>query len=187
MCRGSPPRARVDRASGRNLAAVAAQDGGAKGGRRSRPRAEVLLGGTAEPTRPRVERSTERAPRAVRRAALVVAVEAALLLCLAVVILVLTVVSSPDSVGRAVAEAFYVLAGGLLLAGAAAGLWRVAAWSRGPVIVLQVLLGVVGYSFAFPGERPLIGLPVLALAAVEIYLLLTPEARLAFAERQPPS
>jgi hypothetical protein len=123
----------------------------------------------------------------VRRAALVVAVEAALLVGLAVVILVLTVVSSPDSVGRAVAEAFYVLAGGLLLAGAAAGLWRVAAWSRGPVIVLQVLLGVVGYSFAFPGERPLVGLPVLALAAVEIYLLLTPEARLAFAERQPPS
>jgi hypothetical protein len=86
-----------------------------------------------------------------------------------------------------VAEAFYVLAGALLLAGAAAGLWRVAAWSRGPVIVLQVLLGVVGYSFAFPGERPLVGLPVLALVAVELYLLLTPEARLAFAERQPPS
>jgi hypothetical protein len=166
---------------------VAGQDDGAGGGRRSRPRAEGLLGSAAEPTRPRVERPSGQAPGAVRRAALVVAVEAVLLLGLAVVIGVLTVVSTPDSVGRAVAEAFYVLAGALLLAGAAAGLWRVAAWSRGPVIVLQVLLGVVGYSFAFPGERPLVGLPVLALVAVELYLLLTPEARLAFAERQPPS
>jgi hypothetical protein len=157
------------------------------GGRRSRPRAEGLLGAAAERTRPRVERPAGRAPGAVRRAALVVAVEAVLLAGLAVVIGVLTVVSTPDSVGRAVAEVCYVLAGALLLAGAAAGLWRVAAWSRGPVIVLQVLLGVVGYSFAFPGERPLVGLPVLALVAAEIYLLLTPEARLAFAEQQPPA
>ena len=114
------------------------------------------------------------------------ALEALLLFALAVALLVLTVVSTPDSIGRAVAEAVYVLAGALLLAGAAVGLWRVAAWSRGPVIVLQALLAVVGYSFAFAGERPLVGVPVLALVAVELYLLLTPEARLAFAERPPP-
>jgi hypothetical protein len=123
------------------------------------------------------------APGAVRRAALVVGVEAAAAAVLAVVLLFLTVTSSPDSVGRALAEVVYVGMAALLLAAGAVGLWRVAAWARGPVIVLQLLLAVLGYTAAFQAERPLIGVPVLAAVALELYLLATPEARLAFFQR----
>ncbi len=125
----------------------------------------------------------EPAPAAVRRAALVVAVEALVLAVLAGVLLVLTITSSPDSVGRALAEVVYVGLGAALLGAAAVGLWRVSGWARGPVVALQLLLGVFGYTTAFQAGQPLIGVPVLALVAVELYLLATPEARLAFFER----
>jgi hypothetical protein len=145
-----------------------------------------LLGGAAEPVRPRVPRSREDAPGAVRRAALVVAVQSAALAAIALVLLWLTVTSSPASVGRALAEVVYVGLGAALLAAAAVGLWRVSAWARGPVVVMQVLLAVIGCTLAFQAGRPLLGVPVLALVAVELYLLFTPEARLAFLERPPP-
>jgi hypothetical protein len=119
----------------------------------------------------------------VRRAALVVALEAAAATVLAVVLLFLTLTGSPDSVGRALAEVVYVGLGAALLAAGAVGLWRVSAWARGPVIVMQLLLGVMGYTAAFQADRPLLGVPVLAAVALELYLLATPEARLAFFER----
>lgn len=147
---------------------------------RSRRRAERLLGAAAEPSAPRPAREREEAPAAVRRAALVVGLEAFLLLAGALVLLYLTLTSDPDSVGRAFAEVVYVGVIGSALAAAAVGLWRMSAWSRAPVIVLQLLLGALGYSTAFEAEQPLIGVPVLALVAVELYLLATPEARLAF-------
>jgi hypothetical protein len=49
--------------------------------------------------------------------------------------------------------------------------------------VLQLLIAVLGYTAAFQGGRPLIGVPLLAAAALELYLLATPEARLAFFSR----
>jgi hypothetical protein len=150
---------------------------------RRRPRAEGLLGAAAQPSAPRPERPRPAAPGAVRRAALVVAVEAAAAAVLALVLLFLTLTSSPDSVGRALAEVVYVGLAAALLAAGAVGLWRVAGWARGPVIVLQLLLGALGYTAAFQAERPLIGVPVLAVVALELYLLATPEARLAFFRR----
>nr|WP_246407468.1 hypothetical protein [Modestobacter versicolor] len=142
-----------------------------------------MLGGAAQPAAPRPQRSREAAPVAVRRAALVVALEAAALAGLALVLLFLTLTGSPDSVGRALAEVVYVGLAAALLTAAAVGLWRVSGWVRGPVIVLQVLLGVVGYSVAFQADLPLLGVPLLAAVALELYLLATPEARLAFFER----
>lgn len=161
---------------------MAGEDGGATQGRRSRPRAEGLLGGAAA-ARPRRERPAEETPGAVRWAALVVAVEALLLVVVALVLLWLTVTGEPDSVGRALAEVVYVGLGAGLLGAAAVGLWRLSPWARGPVVALQVLLGLLGYTLAFEIDRPLIGVPVLALVATELYLLLTPEARLAFFHR----
>ncbi|MBY3554295.1 hypothetical protein HGI15_12965 [Modestobacter lapidis] len=141
-----------------------------------------MLGGAAvagpRPQRPRAE-----VPGAVRRAALVVAVEAAALAGVALLLLWLTVTSDPDSVGRALAEVVYVSLGAGLLGAAAVGLWRLSAWARAPVVALQILLGLLGYTLAFQAGLPLIGVPVLALVAAEIYLLLTPEARLAFFNR----
>jgi hypothetical protein len=119
----------------------------------------------------------------VRRAALVVVVEAAAAAVLALALLYLTLTSSPDSVGRALAEVVYVGMAAVLLAAGAVGLWRVSGWARGPVVVLQLLLGVLGYTAAFQAGRPLIGVPVLAAVVVTLYLLATPESRLAFYRR----
>ena len=122
-------------------------------------------------------------PGSVRRAALVVAVEAAALGGLALWLLVLSVTGSPDSLGRALAEVVYVgLAAAAMTAGAL-GLWRLASWARGPVVALQLILGVLGYTTAFQGGQPLVGVPVLALVGLVLYLLATPEARLAYSAR----
>jgi hypothetical protein len=150
---------------------------------RHRHRADRLLGGAAEPSAPRPTRVREEAPAAVRRAALVVAVESAALAVVALVLLYLTITSTADSVPRAVAEIVYVAFFAVLLAAAAVGLWRVSGWARGPVVVLQVLLGLFGYTSAFEAGQPVVGIPILVLVALELYLLLTPEARLAFYRR----
>jgi hypothetical protein len=122
-------------------------------------------------------------PAAVRRAALVVAIEAAVAAALALTLLFLTLTSSPDSVGRALAEVVYVGLAAALLGACAVGLRRLSPWARGPVVVLQLLLGVIGYTMAFQADRPLWGVPLLAVVALELYLLATPEARLAFFQR----
>ena len=114
------------------------------------------------------------------------AVEALLVAGVALFLLWLTFTGDPESVGRALAEVSYVGIGAAALAACARGLWRAATWARAPVIVLQVLLGLLGYTTAFDGERPLIGVPVLVLVAVTIYLLATPEARLAYLEQDVP-
>ena len=123
------------------------------------------------------------APPPLRWAAAVVGLEAVLIGAGAVVLLYLTLTSTPDSLPRAIAEVVFVALGAILLGAAARGLARVAGWARGPVIVLQILLGLLAFTAAFQEQRPLIGLPVLVLAATVLYLLATPASRLAYAER----
>ena len=147
-----------------------------------RGRADRLLGEAAAQPAARPRRPAADVPPALRRAALAVGLEALLLAGVAVDWLVLTVVREPDSVGRAIAEVVYVAIGAAALAAGALGLWRRASWARGPVVVLQILLGLLGYQAAFTYQRPELGLPVLVLVAVTLYLLLTPEARLAYQE-----
>jgi hypothetical protein len=161
-------------------AAGSRQDRGGAGRPERRGRADRLLGAAAEPGPARPVPDRPEAPVAVRRAALVVALEAVLLLGGALVLLYLTLTSSPESVSSAVAEVVYVAIFGAAMAAAAVGLWRVSAWARGPVVALQLILAALGYTTAFSAGRPLIGIPVLALVAVELYLLFTPEARLAY-------
>ncbi len=162
----------------RSLAGVTDEDA-----TRRPTRAERLFGGAAQPSSRPPRPPGPEAPPAVVRAALVAAVEAVLLLAGALVLLWLTLTGNPDSVGRALAEVVYVAIFGVALAAAAAGLRRVAGWARGPVIVLQILLGLLGYTTAFPGGQPLLGIPLVVLAITELYLLATPEARLAFVDR----
>jgi hypothetical protein len=152
-------------------------------GSRRPSRAERLLGGAAQPSARPARAPRRDAPAAGVRAALVVAVEAVLLVGTALVVLWLTLTSDPDSVGRALAEVVYVGLFGAALAAGAVGLRRVSAWARGPVVALQILLGLFGYSTAFPGGRPLLGIPLIVLAVAELYLLFTPQARVAFLER----
>jgi hypothetical protein len=115
----------------------------------------------------------------------VVGIEAAAIGLGALLLLYLVVTSTADSMSRAVAEVVVVGAGAAVLAVAAVGLWRVASWARGPVVVLQLLLAALAYTTTFEAGRPAIGLPVLVLVAVELYLLATPESRLAYIERSP--
>jgi hypothetical protein len=119
----------------------------------------------------------------VRWAAVVIGVEAAAVAIGALAWLWLTLTSTPESLARALAEVVII---GLVAAGlcaAAVGLSRVSPWARGPVIAAQIFFGLSGFVAAFEAAQPLIGLPVLALVAAELYLLATPEARLAFLER----
>jgi hypothetical protein len=158
-------------------------DGTDPGSRPRRRRADRFLGEAATPAPERAARPAVEVPPSVRRAAVVVAVEAVLLGVLAGALLVLTITSDASSVGRALAEVVYVGLGAGALAACAVGLWKLSSWSRAPVIVLQILLGLLGFTTAFEGGQPLLGLPVLVLVAATLYLLATPEARLAFLER----
>jgi hypothetical protein len=148
-----------------------------------RRRAARLFGEAAEASAPKPVREDPAAPRSLRLAALVVGLEAVLIAVGALVLLWLTLTSTPDSVARAIAEVVAIAAGAAVLGAAAVGLARVASWARGPVIVLQLILAALGYTTAFEAERPLVGVPVLVLVAAVLYLLATPESRLAYLER----
>ncbi|MGY1592521.1 hypothetical protein ACI79D_11130 [Geodermatophilus sp. SYSU D00708] len=151
---------------------------------RERRLSERLLGSAAEPSPARPARPPSEAPPAVRRAALVVGLEAAALAAVAVWLLFLTFTSTPDSVPRAVAEVVFVGLFAALLGAAAVGLWRVAAWARGPVVAVQLFLALFGVYSTFEWNGPLVGIPLLVLAAAVLYLLMAPEARLAFSQQR---
>ena len=142
-----------------------------------------LLGAAAETSTPRTRRPREEAPPALRRAAIVVGIEAAAVAVGALAWLWLTVTSTPDSFARALAEVVILALVAAGLGAAAIGLSRVASWARGPVIAAQIFFGLSGFVAVFEAGRPLIGVPVLLVAAVVLYLLATPEARLAYLRR----
>ncbi|HET6391281.1 MAG TPA: hypothetical protein VFG13_00525 [Blastococcus sp.] len=141
-----------------------------------------LFGAAADPTAPRPERPRTEAPGALLWAAVVVGVQAAAVGVGAVAWLWLTLTSTPDSVARAIAEVVLLALVAVGLGAAARGLARVAGWARGPVIAAQIFFGLSGFVTAFEAQRPLFGLPVLLTVAAVLYLLATPEARLAYLE-----
>jgi hypothetical protein len=143
-------------------------------------RADRLLGAAAQPSAPRPERVRPEGPRSLRWAAAVVGLEAAALAVGALAWLWLTLTSTPESLARALAEVVIIALAAAGLGAAAVGLSRVAAWARGPVIAAQIFFGLSGFVAAFEAGRPLIGVPILVVVAAELYLLATPEARLAY-------
>ena len=158
------------------------EDGG-KEPRRSGRLSARLFGETVEAGPPRPERARPPVPRSLRLAALLVGVEAAGVAVGAGLWLWLTLTSTPDSMARALAEVVIIALVAAGLAVAARGLARAAGWARGPVIAAQVFFGLSGFVAAFEAERPEIGVPLLVLVAAELYLLATPESRLAYLER----
>lgn len=152
------------------------------GGTRPRRRAERLFGAPAAETAPRPPRERIEAPRSVRLAAAVVGLEA-LAAAVAVVVLIWLTLTSNSDIGSAVGLVVLAVLAAAALGFCAWGLWRVASWARGPVVALQLLIGLFGYAAAFQyGSKP-IGLPLLVVAVVVLYLMLTPEARLAWFRR----
>jgi hypothetical protein len=164
----------------RNLAVVT--ESSRAGAPQPRRRAERLFGAPAEPTAPRPARVRPQAPASLRWAAFVVGVEAAAVALGAVAWLWLTLTSTPESLARALAEVVIIALVAAGLGAAAVGLSRVSGWARGPVIAAQIFFGLSGFVAAFEADRPLIGVPVLLVVAAELYLLATPEARLAYLE-----
>jgi hypothetical protein len=152
------------------------------GGTHPRRRAERLFGAPAAASAPRPPRERVDAPRSVRAAAAVVGLEGLAAAVGAVVLIWLTLTRSSD-VGSAVALVVLAVLAAAALGLCARGLWRVASWARGPVVALQLLIGLFGYAAAFQyGAKP-VGIPMLVVAAAVLYLLLTPEARLAWFRR----
>jgi hypothetical protein len=100
----------------------------------------------------------------------------------AMVVLVLT--GHVAGVGNAFALAVTFLVLGLFLGAVAGGLWRVARWARSAAVAIQIILGLMGLTAISQAHSPAFGIPVLALVALEFYLLATPEARLVFFNRR---
>ncbi len=99
---------------------------------------------------------------------------------LAVVWLWLIVTSTPEMLGAALAEVVVIALVAAGLAAAAVGLSRAAGWARGAVTAAQIFFGLSGFVATFEADRPLIGIPILVVVAGVLYLLATPEARLAY-------
>jgi hypothetical protein len=113
----------------------------------------------------------------------VVALEALGSLAGAVATVWFAVTGQVASTKNAVGIVAVAVVGAVLLAACARGLYRVSSWARGPVVAVQLMLALLGYAAAFEyGARP-IGIPLLVLAAAELYFLATPEARLAYFRR----
>jgi hypothetical protein len=111
-------------------------------------------------------------------------VEALVLVVAAGYVAVETLTGAAESARGAWGLVAFALLGAALLAACARGLWRLASWSRGPVVAAQLLLGLVGFTAAFSYQHPEFGIPMLLPVAVVLYLLATPEARLAFFDRR---
>jgi hypothetical protein len=166
----------------RNLAAVTEPKDPAAD--RPRRRAERLLGAAADPVETGPPRARPETPAAVRWAALVVGVEAAALVVGAGAMVVLALTGHVAGVGNAFALAVSLLLLGLFLGAVAGGLWRVARWARSAAVAIQIILGLMGLTAISQAHSPAFGIPVLALVALEFYLLATPEARLVFFNRR---
>jgi hypothetical protein len=117
------------------------------------------------------------APRAVRAAALLVAVEGAALVVLAVAEALSTLLGDPGDPALALVTAALAAAGGALLLWLARALARLRRAARSPVVVVQLIALPIGWNLISPSGRPELGVPVLLLAAAVLVLLGTAGAR----------
>lgn len=114
------------------------------------------------------------APRTVRVAGALVALQGLAGLVFVVVLLV-GGVSGPGNNVYGEAAYFAVLTAGVLTC--AGGLLLGKRWARSPSAVVQLLLGGVGWYAAGPSGRPDIGIPLLAFCVLTLVLMFTASAR----------
>ena len=120
------------------------------------------------------------APRPVRLAAGLVAVEGVALLALAAVEVISALVGDPASVSLALVTAAFAAATGALLLLLARKLVELRDVARTPVVVLQLIALPIGWNLVGTAGRPELGLPVLLLAVAVLSLLFgSEEARAA--------
>jgi hypothetical protein len=116
------------------------------------------------------------APKTVRGAGLLVALQGLVGVVFAVALLV-RALSGAETIGNLYGEAAYfaVLGGAVLGCGIALFLGKRGV--RAPITVIQILLlGVAWYAMG-PSDRPEYGIPVAALCVVVLYLLYNVKAR----------
>ncbi len=128
---------------------------------------------------------TARAPTPVLLAAALVGIEGLMVLSLVPILVIGGILTGrPDSLSRAWAEVAIAALSGFGILVLARALARLLLWSRGPVVVIQILLLPVGYSLAVGSNQPAYGVPILVASAVVLYLLfIPPESRLVFGRR----
>lgn len=115
----------------------------------------------------------------MNRAAALVGLQGAALVLLGVGYGVAGLLADPFDRTATLLEAVFAVGAGLLVLLVARGLWRVAGWARSPAVVVQLLAVPVGVGLV-QGRVWYAAVPVLVLAGSVLYLLATPEARLAF-------
>lgn len=84
-----------------------------------------------------------------------------------------SITDKPDNLGASLAGAVFCIAAGLVVIRLGVALRGQRQWARAPVIALEILFLPVGWSVTFQGGSKLYGIPVLAVAAVLIGLLLS--------------
>ncbi|MTD12997.1 hypothetical protein GIS00_03430 [Nakamurella sp. YIM 132087] len=114
-------------------------------------------------------------PTPVRIAGVSVLVQAAAVVVLAV-IMVISGLGNDADVGQLLAQGAYFVVLALAMAVCAAGLLRGRRWGRTPVIVLQIIVGAIGFYLAVPSGQLLPGLGLIVLAVATGGLLLTKQA-----------
>jgi len=109
---------------------------------------------------------------AVRRAAVLLAVEGVALAVLGIGFAVATAVGSPTNRGLSFGVAGFAVATGGVLAGLARAVERRRGWARSPAVVLQLLAFPVGVGL-LQGQVWLAGVPVLLLAGATLWHLVS--------------
>lgn len=115
----------------------------------------------------------------MRRVAWITAVEAVVLLGFAAYLAVATLVDPPERPGEGYGIALTAVVVGLVLLLLARGLAALQRWTRTPLFLLHAMFVIVAGQVLGSGQVG--ALPVVLVSGAAVFLLLTPEARLAFA------
>lgn len=119
------------------------------------------------------------APREIRLAGAITAVLGVAALVFAVILLVdaLTGTSSTPGGNSVYAQAVVFAVLGLCIVAPGMGLFLGHVWARSPCFVWAIILGGLGLYMALPSGRPLIGIPVIALAAALMVMMFRASAQ----------
>jgi hypothetical protein len=119
--------------------------------------------------------AVEPAITAVRRAAVLLAVEGVALLVLGIIFTVATATGSPENRGLSYGVAGFAVAGGAVLLLLARAVDRRQGWARSPAVVLQLLAVPVGIGF-LQGGHWAAGVPILLVAAATLWHVIRAES-----------
>jgi hypothetical protein len=119
----------------------------------------------------------------LKLAAIVAAVEMVALAGAGIWLIVPGLRAGGDGLTMGLSSGGFVLAGGVLLGVLALALYRGRRWSRGPLVVIQLLLLPLGYQF-LGGSAAAIGAGLMAAAAAVLVLLFLPASTRYFVSQE---